>query len=93
MFINQYKRLQALELNIKSKKTNTWITSIIGISLVALTMLIFKDNTIFDNYVRNIFPYIISGIILNIITNKKPKRNAKTATSITVIIITNPNLR
>ena len=26
--------------------------------------IIFKDNTIFDNYVRNIFPYIISGIIL-----------------------------
>ena len=51
-------------ISIKSKKINTWITSIIGISLVAITLLIFKDNTIFDNYVRNIFSYIISGIIL-----------------------------
>ena len=51
-------------INIKSKKINNWITTIIGISLVVITLLIFKDNTIFDNYVRNIFPYIISGIIL-----------------------------
>lgn len=51
-------------INIKSKKANKWITTIIGISLVVITLLIFKDNTIFDNYIRNIFPYIISGIIL-----------------------------
>ncbi|MBQ2872594.1 MAG: GerAB/ArcD/ProY family transporter [Bacilli bacterium] len=51
-------------ISIKSKKINTWITTIIGISLIVITLLIFKDNTIFDNYIRNIFPYIISGITL-----------------------------
>ena len=42
------------------KRTNT----VIGILLIILTTYIFSDNTIFDYYVKNIFPYIMSGIIL-----------------------------
>ena len=49
---------------IKSQKTNKWTNLIIGIILTALTTIIFNDNTIFDTYVKEIFPYIISGIII-----------------------------
>ena len=48
----------------KSIKAHKWTNLIIGIILVALTTIIFKDNTIFDTYVKSIFPYIISGLIL-----------------------------
>lgn len=48
----------------KSIKSHKIINIITGIILVILTTLIFKDNTIFDNYVKNIFPYIISITIL-----------------------------
>lgn len=48
----------------KSVKAHKWINLLTGIALVALTLYIFKDNTIFDNYVKNIFPYIISGLLL-----------------------------
>ncbi len=60
---------------INSKKLNTII---IGVILLTSTILIFRDNTIFDTYVKNIFPYIISGLIIiyllllfKIIINKK----------------------
>jgi len=49
---------------LKSIKAHKWINLIIGIILVALTIYIFKDNTIFDTYVKNIFPYIMSSLII-----------------------------
>lgn len=49
---------------LKSIKSHKWINLIIGLILIMLTIFIFKDNTIFDNYVKNTFPYIISGILL-----------------------------
>jgi len=49
---------------LKSTKSHKWINLIIGIILLALTTIIFKDNTLFDTYVKNIFPYIISGLLL-----------------------------
>lgn len=49
---------------LKSIKSHKWINLIIGIILIALTTLIFQDNTIFDTYVKSIFPYIISGILI-----------------------------
>ena len=49
---------------LKSSKAHKWINLIIGVLLTALTLYIFKDNTIFDNYVKNIFPYIISGLLI-----------------------------
>ena len=49
---------------LKSIKSHKYINVIIGIILIVLTMIIFKDNTIFDNYIKNIFPYIISGLSL-----------------------------
>lgn len=48
---------------LKSIKSHKWINLIIGIILILLTIFIFKDNTIFDTYVKNIFPYIISGLL------------------------------
>ena len=48
---------------LKSIKSHKIINLIIGIILISLTILIFKDNTIFDTYTKNIFPYIISGIL------------------------------
>ena len=49
---------------LKSIKAHKRINLIIGIILVALTIYIFKDNTIFDTYVKNIFPYIMSSLII-----------------------------
>lgn len=51
-------------IQIKSNKYNEYINIILGISLIALTMYIFKDNTIFDTYIKNIFPYIMSSILI-----------------------------
>lgn len=48
----------------KKAKNHKYINLIIGIILIALTIFIFKDNTIFDTYVKNIFPYIMSGILI-----------------------------
>ena len=48
----------------KSIKSHQIINIVIGIILIVLTTLLFQDNTIFDNYVIKIFPYIISGLIL-----------------------------
>ena len=49
---------------LKSVKSHKWTNLIIGIVLIILTTLIFQDNTLFDTYVKNIFPYITSGIII-----------------------------
>lgn len=49
---------------LKSIKSHKIINIIIGIILIALTIFIFKDNTIFDNYIKNIFPYIMMGLIM-----------------------------
>ena len=49
---------------IKSIKINKFINLIIGTVLVSLTIFIFKDNTIFDNYVKNIFPYFMGSILI-----------------------------
>ena len=48
----------------KSTKAHKYINLIIGIILITLTMFIFKDNTIFDNYIKNIFPYLMASIFL-----------------------------
>lgn len=67
----------------KSTKAHKLINLILGIILVGLTIFIFKDNTIFDTYVKNIFPYIISSLILiyiiiiiKIILSKKQSINS-----------------
>ena len=49
---------------LKSIKANKKINLLIGIILTVITLYVFKDNTIFDNYVKNIFPYIISGLLI-----------------------------
>lgn len=49
---------------LKSKKSHKYINIILGIILITLTMYIFKDNTIFDTYIKNIFPYIMSSILI-----------------------------
>lgn len=49
---------------LKSKKAHTYINIIIGIILISLTLLIFKNNTIYDTYILNLFPYITGGIII-----------------------------
>ena len=48
----------------KSIKSHKIINLIIGSILIILTTIIFKNNTIFDNYIKTIFPYIMSGLIL-----------------------------
>ena len=47
----------------KSIKAHKWTNLITGIILIILTTIIFKDNTIFDTYVKKIFPYIISSLL------------------------------
>ena len=47
---------------LKSIKANKITNTILGILLVTLIIITFKDNTIFDTYIKDIFPYIISGI-------------------------------
>lgn len=66
----------------KSLKSHKIINILIGIILTTLTLYIFKDNTIFDNYVKNIFPYIISSLliiyiilIIKILLSKKQNTN------------------
>ena len=49
---------------LKFKNSNKYINLILGIILITLTMYIFKDNTIFDTYIKNIFPYIMSSILI-----------------------------
>ena len=48
----------------KSIKSHKIINLIIGITLIVLITNIFKNNTIFDQYIINIFPYIMAGFIL-----------------------------
>ena len=52
--------------NIKHKTTkiSKYINIIIGILLILSTTFIFKNNTIFNNYINNLFPYIISPLII-----------------------------
>ena len=66
----------------KSIKSHKIINIIIGISLVILITKIFKNNTIFDNYIINIFPYIMTIFILiyiiiyiKILLSNKQKNN------------------
>ena len=66
--IGTFVYLTLLINNIKenisfNKKYNKIITVLIGILLIVLTIIIFKNNVIFDNYVKHIFPYIISSLI------------------------------
>ena len=49
---------------LKSKKSHKYINIIIGIILTTLTILIFKNNTIYDTYIIKIFPYIISSLFI-----------------------------
>jgi len=46
------------------QKSFKYINILIGILLIITTTIIFKNNTIFNNYVKNIFPYIISLLII-----------------------------
>ena len=59
-------------IKTNSKKVFTYTNIIIGILLLITTNLIFKNNTLFNIYKINIFPYIISIllIIYIIITTK-----------------------
>lgn len=49
---------------LKSTKSHKYINMTIGIIFITLTQYLFKDNTIFDYYIKNIFPYIISFIFI-----------------------------
>lgn len=49
---------------LKSVKSHKIINLLVGITLIILVTNIFKNNTIFDNYIINIFPYIMSVFIL-----------------------------
>lgn len=51
-------------LPFDSPKTNNWKSLVIGIILTILTINIFKNNTIFDEYIKNILPYIITSLLL-----------------------------
>ncbi len=51
-------------IKTKSKKIFKFINVGIGILLIITIKLLFKNNTIFNNYITNIFPYIISPLIL-----------------------------
>lgn len=65
--IGSFVYLTLLINNIKeniSFKYDKISTLIIGIILILLTLFIFKNNIIFDNYIKNILPYIISSLIL-----------------------------
>lgn len=48
----------------KSIKSNKITNILIGIIFITLTTIIFKDNTIFDTYIKKIFPYIMSSLLL-----------------------------
>ena len=50
--------------SIKKEKINKYINILIASIFVILTNIIFKDNTIFDSYIKNIFPYIMSTFII-----------------------------
>lgn len=49
---------------LKSIKSHKWINLITGTIILALTTIIFKNNTLFDAYVKNIFPIIMSGVLI-----------------------------
>lgn len=49
---------------LKSVKSHKIINLLVSITLIILVTNIFKNNTIFDNYIINIFPYIMSVFIL-----------------------------
>ena len=49
---------------LKTTKSHQYINIIIGIIFIILTKTFFKNNTIFDTYLINIFPYIISPLLI-----------------------------
>lgn len=51
-------------IKTNSKKISNFINITIGFLLVALSMLIFKNSTLFENYTKDIFPYIISPLAI-----------------------------
>jgi len=67
---------------LKTIKSHKYLNIFIGIIFITLTMTIFKNNTIFDYYLINIFPYIITSLVSiyiilpsKIIYNKKYSNN------------------
>ncbi len=57
----------ANNINIKNQtinKKNTIISIIIAIILITVKITIFKNNTIFHNYTKKIFPYICMSLFL-----------------------------
>lgn len=72
----------SISIPFKSVKAHKIINTIIGIILIALTMLIFKNNTIYDTYIIKVFPYIIAGmsiiyiiLLIKILLSKKQSTN------------------
>lgn len=67
---------------LKTIKHHKYLNILIGTLLITLTITIFKNNTIFDSYLKNIFPYIMSILIIvyilifiKILLNKKQSNN------------------
>lgn len=56
--------IHTIKENIIIKNYHKTTNTIIGILLIILTLLIFKNNIIFDTYIKNILPYIIASLLL-----------------------------
>lgn len=56
--------IHTVKENILIKNYHKTTNILIGSLLIILTILIFKNNIIFDIYLKNIFPYIISILLL-----------------------------
>ena len=70
---------------LKLIKAHKYTNLITGAIITSLTLFIFKDNTIFDIYIKEIFPYIMSSfiviyllLIIKIFINKKNSNLQKT---------------
>ena len=49
---------------IKKTKIKKYANIISASIFIIITTILFKDNTIFDSYIKNVFPYVMSGFTL-----------------------------